>query len=91
MSRPLSERMKDWRYWMLDQGGHLLLGLGIAYAFEDMGGWGSWGFSTGLGILRELLQNLRFKGGIHWDGDPSDAGVDVVFWTLGAVIGSLIA
>ena len=91
MSKPLSERMKDWRYWVLDQGGHLVIGTAIAYAFSDLGGWGAWGFSTLLGIVRELLQNLRFKGGIHWDGRLDDAGVDVLFWTTGAIIGSLIA
>ncbi len=85
--RPLSERMKDWRYWV-DQTLHLLIGGAIAYAFEDMGGWGSWGFSTGLGVLRELLQNLRKDG---WHGSKADAAVDVAFWTLGAIIGSLIA
>ncbi len=85
--RRLSERVKEWRYWV-DQLLHLLIGGAISYAFEDMGGWGAWGFSTFLGILRELLQNLRKDG---WHGSKADAAVDVAFWTLGAIIGSLIA
>ena len=85
--RTLSERMKDWRYWV-DQTLHFLIGGAIAYAFEDMGGWGSFAFSAALGIVRELLQNLR-KDGLH--GSKADAGIDVAFWTLGAIIGSLIA
>jgi hypothetical protein len=88
MARTLSERVRDWRYWVIDQGGHLLLGLGIAYAFEDMGGWGAFSFSAVLGLVRELLQNLRKDG---WHGSMGDAGIDVAFWTFGAAIGSLIA
>lgn len=91
MSRPLSERVKDWKYWV-DQALHLLIGGAIAYAFEDFGTWGAWGFSTLLGILREVVQNVRIRGRrIVWDGSKADAAVDVAFWTVGAVIGSLIA
>ena len=85
--RTLTERVKDWRYW-LDQALHLLIGGSIAYAFEDFGTWGAWGFSTLLGVVRELVQNLRRDG---WHGSKADAAVDVAFWTVGAVIGSLIA
>ena len=85
--RPLSERVKEWRYWV-DQALHLLMGGAIAYAFEDMGVLGSFTFSTLLGCARELIQNLRWDG---WDGSRADAAVDTAFWVLGAAIGSLIA
>lgn len=88
--RPLSERVKDWKYWVLDQGGHFLIGGAIAYAFVDFGAWGSWGFSTFLGLLREIVQNVRFRRGrMRWDGSIADAVVDVAVWCLGAVVGSL--
>ena len=89
--RPLSERVKDWKYWVLDQGGHLIIGGIIAYAFKDFGGWGSWGFSTAMAILREIVQNVRIKDGkLIWKGSKEDAGVDVGVWCLGAVVGSLV-
>lgn len=92
MSRPLSERVKDWRYWVIDQGGHLILGCAIACAFSDFGGWGAWGFSTFLGVLREIVQNVRIRGRrIVWDGSMGDAAVDVFAWTLGASLASLIS
>ena len=86
--RPLSERMKDWRYWV-DQTLHLLIGGAIAYAFAFDSPWAiGCPVSIGAGLLRELLQNLRKDG---WHGSKADAAVDVAFWTLGAIIGSLIA
>lgn len=87
MSRPLSERVKDWRWWV-DQVLHLILGGSIAYAFSDMGHVGSFVFSSLLGCGRELIQNLRWDG---WHGSRADAGVDTIFWALGAIIGSLVA
>ena len=90
--RTLSERMRDWRYWVIDQGGHFIIGAAIAYAFQDMGGFGTFSFSAVLGLIRELLQNLRRKNGsFYWDGDLGDAGVDMTFWTIGAIVGSLIS
>lgn len=91
MSRPLSERVKDWRWW-LEQVVHTAIGGAIAYAFADMGTVGAASFSALLGLLRELIQNLRFKGWRpYWDGSLPDAGVDLLAWTVGAIIGSLVA
>lgn len=91
MTRPMSERVRDPRWW-LDQVLHFLLGGALAYGFEDLGGWGSFGFSLGLGIFRELVQNLRFNGWRpRWDGSKADAGWDVLSWMLGAIVGSLVA
>ena len=90
--RPLSERVKDWKYWVLDQGGHLIIGGAIAYAFAFNSPWAI-GFpvSIGSGLLREIVQNVRFRRGrMRWDGSIADAGVDVAVWCLGAVVGSLV-
>jgi hypothetical protein len=91
MARTLSERVKDPIYWV-EQALHLALGGAISYAFSDMGGWGSFGFSAFLGLLRELIQNLRFKGWRpRWDGSLADAGIDMLAWTVGAIVGSVVA
>jgi len=91
VTRPLSERIRDWKWW-LEQVLHLVIGGAIAYAFGDLPWWGSAGLSTFLGILRELSQNLRRrKGRWRWDGSKADAAIDVAAWTLGAIIGSVIA
>ena len=91
MSRPLSERVRDWKWW-LEQALHAVLGGAIAYAFGDAGGWAAWGLSTVLGVTRELIQNLRRKAGRWvWDGSKADAAVDVGAWSLGAVVGAVIA
>lgn len=90
MSKPLSERLKRPMYWV-EQGLHLLLGGAIAYAFGDMGTGGAIGFSAFLGVVRELIQNLRFRGWRpYWDGSKLDALIDTAFWTAGAAIGSLV-
>lgn len=90
MSRPLSERIRD-PWWWAEQVLHFALGGAIAGAFADAGAWAAWGLSTTLGIARELIQNLRLRGGRWvWDGSKSDAAVDVGAWTLGAIIGSLV-
>lgn len=91
MTRPLRKRVRDWKWWG-EQVLHFALGGAIAYAFLDAGGWAAWGLSTGLGIARELIQNLRRRGGrIVWDGSKADAGVDLGAWSLGAAIGAVVA
>lgn len=87
MPRPISERVKDWKYWA-EQFLHFALGGAIAYAFQDIGGWGSFGLSVFLSVMREFFQNLRADG---WHGSKADAAVDVAFWTIGAALGSLIS
>jgi hypothetical protein len=90
MSRPLSERVKDWKCWG-EQVAHFIAGGIIAYAFAFDSPWAiGCPLSIGAGLLREIVQNVRF-GPFRWDGSLADAGVDVAFWTVGAVIGSLIA
>ncbi len=91
MSRPLSERVRD-PWWWLEQAAHTALGGALAYAFSDLGTLGGIAFSAALGLVRELLQNLRFKGWRpRWNGSLSDAGVDMLAWTIGAIIGSVVA
>jgi hypothetical protein len=86
--RNLKERARDPRWW-LDQAAHMGLGCALAYAFHDGLPWlGTFGLAASLGILRELLQNLRFAGGIHWEGSLPDAGVDALFWIAGAGLGT---
>jgi len=90
MTRTLSERVRD-PWWWLEQVAHLVLGGAIVYAFSDMGDFGSLSFSTFLGVLRELIQNLRFNGWRpYWDGSIPDAGVDMTAWVLGAILAALI-
>lgn len=91
MSRPLSERVKDWKWWG-EQVVHFLVG-GIIVAFIaffvavggiDPGGWARvsivavavWG-----GALREIIQNFG-----DTDGSLGDSIVDMSMWTLGAII-----
>ena len=91
MSRPLSERVRDPMYWV-EQAAHFALGGAIAYAFKDAGGWAAWGLSVCLGIVRELIQNLRLRAGrLFWKGSIEDAAVDVLAWTFGASLASLIS
>ncbi len=91
MGRPLVDRVKDWRWW-LEQAAHTALGGAIAYAFSDLGTIGGAAFSAFLGLVRELLQNLRFRGWRpRWNGSLPDAGVDMLAWTIGAIIGSVVA
>lgn len=66
---------------------HFALGGAIGYAFSDLSTWGSFGISAFLGLLRELIQNLRFDGWRpYWEGSKADAGVDLTFWWIGAAI-----
>lgn len=79
--------------WWLEQVAHFLIGGGISYAFAFDWPW-LVGFPVSVlgGIIRELVQNLRFKGWRpYWDGSKEDAGVDMLAWIVGAAIGSLIA
>jgi hypothetical protein len=86
--RPLSERAKDWKWW-LDQVLHFILGGSIGYAFAfEFPWWVGFTFSSVLGIARELIQNLRKDG---WHGSKGDAAIDALFWIVGAALGSLVA
>ena len=85
MSRTFVEKLEDWRWWG-EQGLHWLAGAAFALAVAKwFPFWASWGFSTALGLAREVWQNWGDE-----NNDYLDAGADMLSWTLGAIVGSLV-
>lgn len=73
---------KDLPHWgqeVVDQTLHFILGFSIA-AVAGLG------FSIGMAVLRETVQN--------WGDDNNDyldMMIDLLFWTIGAVVASAVA
>lgn len=85
MSRTFVEKLADWQWWG-EQGLHLLAGGVFAIAVAKwLPFWASWGLSTLIGLGREVWQN--------WGDDNNDyldAGADLLFWSIGAALMSLV-
>lgn len=71
------DRLPHWGQDLVDQSLHALIGFGIG-AFSPL-------LSIAVCLAREWLQNYG-----DLDNDAIDMLTDIIFWTLGAVVASVV-